>query len=144
MIYDMGEEIFIKQTNKKNKFPWGKQSNKEDKIYGQSIKIQIKEKKPKRGQNNSTENKTWFLCTYISTHDPIVRGPPDSEVTGQREGVAVEGVRLPALDRAAHCVHSGVDRGVGATDLECHHDAAWKQRKYPQWINTSSKSHLSC
>ena len=21
----MGEEIFIKQTNKKNKFPWGKQ-----------------------------------------------------------------------------------------------------------------------
>lgn len=102
-----------------------------------------KGKKSKLGQNNSTENKTWFLCTYISTHDPIVRGPPDSEVTGQREGVPVEGVRLPALDRAAHCVHSGVDRGVGATDLERHHDAAWKQRKYPP-MNTSSNSHLSC
>lgn len=64
MISDIEEEIFIKQSINKIHSQEGNQSNKQDKVYGQSIKIQIKEKKQNRDKITEQKIKPDF---YVLT-----------------------------------------------------------------------------
>jgi hypothetical protein len=91
-----------------------------------------------------------YTCTYIATGHPVVRGPAHSQVARQGQRLTVKRVRLPALNRAAHGIHSGVHRGIGAADLEGYHNTACNVQSYnvkstlPVMFNHKRKINTAC